>query len=260
MSDSVQSSISTFFDGVESPVRSLVVVNRREPNAVQNLLRSAFDGQSVTVSESELPDVDDDVVIVVEDGEIVAASPLEDVMNAFLLINSDTYITGRGSVENVGVPDVLTALDDVVFDLRGYPVSNKEKLLLILISRHIEQLALQTDSGRLRSTFQRLSRFDDERGTRDVYEALAASGVDVHVYGQSGRYGQIPDEIPDVTVHTGTNADYRRSWCVVFVPERPTDDHAALVAVETGPNVWRGQWTYDADRVRDIDQYLDTNL
>jgi hypothetical protein len=50
----------------------------------------------------------------------------------------------------------------------GSPASNSEKLPLIVISRYIEQLAWQHETGRLRSSFQRLSRLDDERGTRRV--------------------------------------------------------------------------------------------
>jgi hypothetical protein len=179
------------------------------------------------------------------------------MMDAFLLVNSDRYITGKSGFEGDSAPDVLTALDDVVFDLRGYPASNKEKLLLILISRYIERLALADGEGRIRSTFQRLSRLDDERGTRMIYETLSASPVDVHVY---GRPGWTPPDSLDVTVHTGTSTDYRQSWCVVFVPENPDGTHAALVALETDQNVWRGMWTYDPERVRRVDRYLERQL
>ncbi|SEO83490.1 hypothetical protein SAMN04487948_105390 [Halogranum amylolyticum] len=254
MSDSTLSSLQAFFDEVEDPNRSLVVVNRREPKAVQSLLESAFAEQSVTVSELDLSDEADDVVVVLDGKRVVATSPLSEVMNALLLVNSDRYITGTSGVDDSGVPDVLTALDGVEFELRGYPASNKEKLLLIVISRYVERLALTVGDGRLRSTFQRLSRLADERGTRAIYERLAASTVDVHVYGTAG-WG--PPTSLDLTVHTGTSADYRQSWCVVFVPERASERHAALVALETGPNVWRGTWTYDPERVRRVDRYLE---
>ena len=257
MSDSSLSSLRAFFDEVDTPSRSLVVVNRQEPKAVQSLLESAFSEQSVVVSEGDLPNEAGDLVLVLEGDRIVATSSLQEVMNAFLLVNSDRYITGASGVEGVAAPDVLIALDDVVFDLRGYPASNKEKLLLILISRYIERLALADGSGRLRSTFQRLSRLDDERGTRIVYEALSASPLDVHVY---GRPGWTPPDSLDVTVHTGTSTDYRQSWCVVFVPEDPDGTHAALVALETGENEWRGMWTYEPERVRRVDQYLERHL
>lgn len=257
MTEDVPPSLHTFFEEVGTSARSLVVVNRTEPEAVQRLLGGAFAGQSVSVSERDLPDSSEDVVVVLDGDDVVAASSLQEVMDALLLVNSDLYTTGLTGIEGAGAPAALTALDDVVFDLRGYPASNKEKLLLIVISRYIERLALATGEGRLRSTFQRLSRIDDERGTRAVYERLAASAVDVHVY---GRPGWVKPDSMDLTVHTGTSEDYRHSWCVVFNPAREEDTAAALVAVETGPNEWRGMWTYDPERVHRIDRYLDERL
>lgn len=257
MTGEVPSSLHSFFREADAPSRSLALVNRKEPAAVQRLLASAFADQSVAVAEREFPDEADDVVVVLEDADIVATSPLGEVMNAFLLVNSDLYKTGTVGVDGDGAPTVLTALADVVFDLRGYPVSNKEKLLLILMSRYIERVALSEGEGRLRSTFQRLSRIDDERGTRQVYQRLAQSDVDVHVYGQPGW---TPDESLDIDVHTGVSEDYRRSWCVVFTPEDDDGTHAALVAVETARNEWRGMWTYSPERANRIDRYLDRRL
>ena len=63
-----------------------------------------------------------------------------------------------------------------------------------------------------------------------------------------------------MTVHTDNHEEYRESWFVVFTPPEGDSDrdaeYAALVAVETGPNVWRGTWTYDAELVKRIDSYL----
>ncbi|SDM79349.1 hypothetical protein SAMN04487949_2612 [Halogranum gelatinilyticum] len=257
MAGDVPPSLRAFFAEADAPNRSLALVNRKEPEAVQRLLESAFAGQSVSVAERQFPEEGDDVVLVIEDTDVVATSPLDEVMNAFLLVNSDLYKTGTSGLEDGGAPSVLTALADVVFDLRGYPASNKEKLLLILMSRYIERLALSSGGGRLRSTFQRLSRIEDERGTREVYRKLAESGVDVHVYGQPGWR---PDESLDLTVHTGTSDDYRHSWCVAYTPQGGDGTYAALVAVETAPNEWRGMWTYDRDRVTRVDRYLDERL
>jgi hypothetical protein len=252
MSDATPS-IAAFLDSVDAPERSLVTLNRTEPKPVQNLLELAFDGQTVTVGESMLPEEAANLVLLVEDGEVVAVSPLEAVMDAFLLVNADLYRTGLSGLDKYEAPEVLTRLDETVFRLRGYPASNKEKLLLIVMSRYIERRAWVVGSGTLRSTFQRLSRIEDERGTRAVYERLSDTDVEVHVYG-------VPDWEPPaslgVRLHTGTSADYRKSWCVVFVPEDDADAHAALVAVEVGRNEWRGMWTYRRDRVLAIQDYL----
>jgi DICT domain-containing protein len=54
---------------------------------------------------------------------------------------------------------------------------------LIVISRYIERHAWQAGEGTLRTSFQRLSRIDDERGTREMYETLAGTDIRTHVYG-----------------------------------------------------------------------------
>lgn len=151
-------------------------------------------------------------------------------MNAFLLVNGDLYRSGTSGLDKYDAPSVLTGLDETRFSLRGFPASNKEKLLLILISRYIERLALDANTGTLRSSFQRLSRLDDERGTHTVYERLGDSDVDVHVYGVADWS---PDEVLDVTVHAGTNEVYRRSWFVVFNADAAVATPAALLALET---------------------------
>jgi hypothetical protein len=159
--------------------------------------------------------------------------------------------------------------------VRGYPESNKEKLLLIVISRVIERIANETGGGTLRASFQRLSRLKDERGTYEVYGSVARSGVDVHVYGMDDA--EPAEELP-VTVHTGSSYPYRRSWFVVFTPPGGSDpesgmdgwngsdigngkddengDHAALVALEDEPNVWDGFWTFRPELVSRIDRYI----
>jgi len=248
--DASPSSIRDFFDGVSDTDVSLVTINRTQPKPVQELLADAFSAQSLDLVERSLPQDDDDVVALRKDGEVHAVSSLNDLMQSFLLVNADRFQTGTKGFDD-DIPDVLKGMDDTLFDLRGYPVSNKEKLLLILISRHIERLAYEAAEGRLRSTFQRLSRLEDELGTKKVYERLAGRTVDVHVYG-------VPDGVPeqlDVTVHRGTSDEYRRSWSVVFQP--PAENRgAALLAHQQEPNRWEGFWTYDADTVSRIDDYL----
>lgn len=71
---------------------------------------------------------------------------------------------------------MLRELRDIVFELRGYPESAKEKLLLIAMSRFVEARALAVGAGEMHVGFQRLSRLTDEFGTQRVYERLADSG------------------------------------------------------------------------------------
>jgi hypothetical protein len=248
-------SLRSFFDRIEAPERSLVLLNRSAPKQVEGLLdKLPVDSESI---ETET-DSDDDTILLVEDDEVIVRSALDELLESILLVNSDLYKTGTRDLEDTSLPAVLEQLDEIPFRVRGYPKSNKEKLLLITVSRVIERIAWRQDGGTLRSSFQRLSRLDDELGTRDVYRTVGETETAVHVYGVGDH---IPDDLP-VTVHTGTSFAYRKSWFVVFTPPESADDaeHAALVALEDDKNVWDGFWTFRPELVRDIDRYIEMEL
>ncbi|KAB1193279.1 histidine kinase [Haloferax sp. MBLA0076] len=259
--------LEDFLDAIEPSRRSLSVVNRSAPDPVLRMLETTFEDQSVQVGEQIVADRGDDVVVLSEetgDGrEILATSPLEELMNTILLVNSDLYKTGQTDLDTFELPAVLTELDDVPFKLRGYPESDKEKLLLVAISRYIERHAWRSGAGRLRSSFQRLSRIKDERGTRVVYKKIASTDVQTHVYG-------VTDWTPPfdfgVRSHGGYTADYRDSWFVVYTPPddslpgRPDQPPVALLALETEPKRWEGYWTFDSSLVADIDDYIARNM
>jgi hypothetical protein len=249
---SERTGFESWLDGLDAPARTVCTVNRTQPEPVQSLLEETFVDQPVSVAERSLPAAGTDLVVVIEDGEVVASTALDDLLDAFLQLNSDSFVTGSRGLD-AETPPVLTALDGTEFVVRGYPASNKEKLLLTVISRHVERLALTVGDGTIRTLFQTLSRIDDERGTREVYERLAATSLDVHLY---GRAGWAPPPEMDVQIHEGESAPYRDSWCVVFRPPPGQRGHAALVAVRTGEGVWRGAWTYDRERVEDLDAYV----
>ncbi len=224
------------------------------------MIENLFEGQHIEVAEDLVDEYDDDTVLLLEDGEVIATSPLQELSDYILMVNSDLFITGARDLEETDVPDVLNGLADHPFTLRGYPESNTEKLLLILISRHIERLAYEHGEGTLRSSFQRLSRVRDERGTRRVYDQVAKTDVDVHLYGQPDWRPQ-PD-FP-ITMHAGYKSDFKDSWFVVFNPppeKAESFDQAALVAIEKEPRKWDGFWTYDQTLVEDVAKYIRWNL
>lgn len=256
MSDTAET-LASFIDEVPGSETSLVVVNRTGPKPLVSLLEEAFDTQTVTVAERQFPEGTEDVVLLVRDGEVAATTSMRRLQDAFLLVNADRYRTGAHGLRESDMPAVLTGLDEIEFHVRGFPESNKEKLLLVLVSRFIEGRALRAGDGRFDVSFQRLSRLDDEYGTRTVYDWLGDTDVDVHVYGV--RDEPVPDEL-DVTVHAGSHEEYRRSWFVVFRPPAGEDGHIALVAIETADNVWRATWTYDPDRVIRVGEYVQDNF
>ncbi|WP_424006782.1 DICT sensory domain-containing protein [Haloferax denitrificans] len=280
--------LDSFLDAIDTASRSLSVVNRSAPDPVQRMLETTFADQPVDVDELSDDARGDDVVVLsegtAEGREVVATSSLEDVMNTVLLVNSDLYKTGQTKLDEFELPSVLTRLDDVPFSLRGYPESDKEKLLLVAISRYIERHAWRAGDGRLRSSFQRLSRIKDERGTRAVYQKVASTDVQTHVYG-------IPDWTPpsnsDLLTHGGYTDEFYDSWFVVYTPpeggpgeavesDGGTDEAApgdgrgidgatpgqpvALLALETEPKRWEGYWTFQPSLVSDIDRYISRNM
>lgn len=250
--------LDRFLTVPDGPERSLVVANRTEPEPFQRMLENLFADQQIRVGETADADYDENTVLLLEDGEVVASSPLQALSDAILMVNSDLFVTGTRSLDATTVPDVLDGLTDVRFTLQGYPESDTEKLLLILISRHIERRAYEAGEGRLRSSFQRLSRIEDERGTWEVYNTVADTDVDVHVYGK-------PDWMPTrdvgVTIHGGYKRDFDRSWFVIYNPPAQSEaDGAALLAIESDDGVWEGFWSYDQSVVDDLTAYIRTNL
>ncbi|WP_280586629.1 hypothetical protein [Halorubrum sp. Boch-26] len=324
------------FDGVE---RSIVVVNRTDPDPVLNMLTDTFGENAVEVADENLagdadtgsgrvgvrsdridarsdgaavaggaglsaerltmrsadadeelaididalrrndavpfdgddPESVENLVLLIEGDEVVAGSTLSELGDAVLFVNSDLYVTGSRTLDDVDLPSVISRLSDTTFTLRGYPESNRQKLLLITISRFIERTAWMAGDGTLRSSFQRLSRIDDEAGTREVYESVADAGVDTHLYG-------VPDDVPrglDAVIHGGEKRDFIRSWFVVYRPpagpqsvvddagpdlKRGIEGGVGLFAVEAEPRVWRGMWTFDTGRVRALNRYIERNL
>jgi len=243
--------ISGFIDGVDDREKTITVLNRESVDPLYRMLEDMFDSDAVSVSEAEDPEAPGDVVLLRdEETGSLAVSRMDEVSETLLLVNSDLYVTGTVPVEEVETPAVVAHLSDVTFT-----VDDKQKFLLIHISRHIESLALETGGGVLHSSFQRLSRLCDERGTERVYRRLADSPVGTHVYGIADW--EPPAFADRLTVHAGDSAELRDSWFVVHDGDGDDGRKAALVAEEIGPGEYRGYWTFDPELVDEVLAYLD---
>jgi hypothetical protein len=242
--------ISAYIDAVDDREKTVTVLNRESVDPLYRMLVDMFDSESITVSESSDPEAPGDVVLVKDEQTgSLAVSRMDEVSDTLLLVNSDLYVTGTVPVEEVETPEVVAHLSDVTFT-----VADKQKFLLVHISRHIESLALETGSGTLHSSFQRLSRLRDERGTEATYRNLAGSDVETHVYGVDDW--DPPAFAENLVVHGGDTEELRTSWFVVHDGDGDDDRKAALIAEETAPNEYRGYWTYEPRLVDEVLEHL----
>jgi hypothetical protein len=244
--------LTRFFEGKEDSDWTVQMVNRTSPKPMLNMLETLFGGLSTEVTEKQFAGMDNDLVVLLRDDEVVQTSPLDLLKNTLLMVNADFYRTGTEILEDIDPPDVILELTETVFTLRGIPASNIEKLVLILISRYIELLARQTGAGTLRTSFQQLSRLDDEKGTWRVYQKLGETeGLGTHVYG-------IPDWTPPadagLSVHGVSDEMMTENWFVVH--RRPDGSGAAMIALLIDSNEWKAFWTFAADEVRAIDDCI----
>jgi len=84
-----------------------------------------------------------------------------------------------------------------------------------------------------------------------VYERLAETALEVHVYGVPGRDPDLP-----VAVHGGDGEERRRAWFVVHGGDDNDGWKAALVATHVGGNTYRGFWTFDPAVVDEVRAYV----
>lgn len=234
---------------------TIAVINREAPQPLFQILERLLEQQPVDLVERRRPGDDPDQVELYRGDRMIARSPLESLANAVLLVNSDRYRTGTDQPGPEGFPDVLARLDEIPFTVRGFPDSHNEKLLFVTISRLIETRALQRGAGQVRASFQHISRLTAEPGTKTVYRRLEATDVDLETFGYGRPEGELPGE---ATVTLGEQWCHRNTWVVSYRP--PSDDGAALFAVQSGPNVWDGYWTFDPDRIDLIDDWIDKYL
>lgn len=248
------SGVGSLFREIADNTAALAVANRDAPAPLHLILESLFDNQPVEVTERFSPDHDRNVVQLVEEGNVIATSSLEALAETILLVNSDRYMTG---VEGKWMPAVLAHLDEIPFTVRGYPHSHREKLLLIAMSRLIEHRALAAGSGTIRAAFQHVSGLTCEPATRRMYESLAETDLDIRLFG----YGDHPVDFPlSGSFRPANHWAHRNAWVVSFVPDGTCVDPASLLAIETGPNLWDGFWTFDIEKIDTINRWVDMSL
>src|SRR6056297_3412161 len=149
--------LGAVIDSVPTRKKTLLSVNLQGPDTLLSLLHRAFDRQPVDIDDVAVPEGDDDLVLLIEDGQVTAVSPMSRLRDTLLLVNVDYYRTGPNVLDEDAIPDVLTGLSEVEFVVRGFPASTKEKLVLVVVSRLIEARALSAARGTYHVGFQNLS-------------------------------------------------------------------------------------------------------
>lgn len=244
-------SLFQFVDATDGGELVLTTSNSQSPKSLQLLTEPAVDGTLPDNPDVETDDDGQDIVYFIDDGDLIAKSSLGEIRESSPLLTVGSSGPELPEHDDGAIPPVIAGIKNTSFRLRGH--SNKEKLVLTTLSRSIERLALANDGGVHRTSFQQLSQIHDEGGVRSVYERLAESDTDTHVYGM-GYWTNQPEY--DVAVHPEWNGRNQNAWFAVHVPPEDSLPHAALVAIETEPHTWRGIWTFDAETVRKINRHF----
>lgn len=239
-------SLHDLIEHVDETGHTLTVCNHTGDDEDLADLRSYFDRHGVAVRTATLSTTfPADVALLHRESEPVSMSPVGEVLDAIRFEGTRTDV--EGTAASVVRPDILDRVSR-----QQYTVENGGKLRLVRISRLVETRALEVGRGTLHAGFQRLDRLRDELGTQSLYERIAATDVDVHVY---GRPGAVPNA-ERYTLHAGDTDELADSWFVVYDGAGDDDQMGALVSEETGPDRYTGFWTYRPELVRAAADYL----
>ncbi|MEF8815056.1 MAG: hypothetical protein V5A55_14770 [Halovenus sp.] len=118
---------------------------------------------------------------------------------------------------------------------------------LVGVSRQFEERALRCGGGRLAVGFQNLSVLADSPRTREVYDRLASTGVDVSVHG----YPDADVRDVDYDIVPDTEGQFREYWFMLYDGDGDPDRKAVLVALEHEDGIYDGYWSVDPAVVDD---------
>lgn len=222
------------FDDVAARRRTLTVY-ADEPRPE---IAAHFEGWNVEVRFDRLPAGSAEGFVTVRQGTEFLGSIDLRVFDP--LLEPPASQRAMGATDESSLDSVLGLLDDTTF--RAF-----DRRQLLAVSREIEDRAWRVGTGRLHAGFQRAAAFDAQR---DVYTTLADSDLDVHVYVDGGWTA---DPVDGVTTHAEPGDELGRFWFVAFAAGG--DQDCALVAEEREDG-YDGFWTYDRDRVAEIDDHL----
>jgi len=229
----------------------LIVNNQKDKDLLSfKMIKRMFENQNVTVNKGN---ENNNNIIIYKNNSIVSKSSIEELGDSILYTNSDQYKTQQNQMKKLVFPKSILSLQDEIFELKGYPKKYNEKLILILISRYIEKLSY-THGGVHHSTFQKISRINDEKGTKEVYDKLSNNVDKLHIYGQLDTEPELNGE--NIIFNFGSSDTYKYSWVVIHLSKNYS---AALTAIKKPNkfNEWNAIWTFDREKVIRLENEMD---
>ncbi|WP_424019689.1 DICT sensory domain-containing protein [Halorientalis pallida] len=196
----------------------------------------------VDVRFDRLPPESGDGFITVRQGDrFLGTVPLETVATLF---EPTTGVLDAETTETGSLEPLLELLDDTLFQ-------SFERRQLLAATREIEDRAWRHGRGELHAGFQRPAALAAQRA---VYERLAESDLDVHVY-FDGEWDA--PSIAGVTEHSESDGELGEFWFVAFEPDSAARSQTcALLARERDAATYGGFWTYDPNRVSALVSHL----
>ncbi|MFB6269227.1 MAG: DICT sensory domain-containing protein [Halobacterium sp.] len=222
-------SLREVVDTVRGREKTLAVYTTPETDVVGEL-REYFASQNVSVEAVDAGSEPEHAVL--SDGDEFLTAVSIDALRSLT----------DGSVREFGEPapygPLLEHLDRTTF-------TSYSRRQMLEASREIEDRAWRAGDGRLYAGFQYASNFASES---DAYAQLAATDLDVHVYGAPDESVDVPD---GVTYHGAAIPDVASSWFVIFDGGGDEMQVSALLAHEEPDGGFYGFWTYEVGLVDD---------
>lgn len=242
--DDLPDSLHELIDRLAGERQLLTIYNYGGDSALRETLEAYFSRLNVAVRTADTSvDTPRDTAVLHQGSEPVDMAPVG-ALERTVRIQDEDDAEAFAATER---PSLLRRAENDV-----YRVDDDGKQFLIDISRLVEQQALDAGRGTLYTGFQQLGRIEDEYGTRRIYERLAASPVEIHLFGA-------PGEVPNAQeyhLHAEAGGELTDTWFVVFDGDGADHRKVALVCEETDPGRYRGFWTRRPALVEEAIGYL----
>lgn len=227
-------------DAIESRRRRIDVYATSPAAAAAVAAR--FRTKNVTVNHEPLPPYADEAFLVLRDdeGEFLAS-------------------LGRDALDRLLSPDVRPPWDlagsehEAAFDfLENTLFTSFDRTQMLATAREIEERAWRVAEGTLYVGFQRVAAFEAQA---EIYEHLADRGdLSIRVFLDADWAVSVSDAIPTTVSDADEIGDF---WFLVFDGAGRDVEKCALIAEEREPGSFYGFWTYDAEIVDDVAEYLE---